>query len=217
MAGHYLTSRSASTWVQRLSIRALALFGWRVSFAALPGPRGVFIVYPHTSNWDFIVGVLAKWAIGIRLTWLGKESLFRGVVGTILGPFFRACGGEPIERNASAGAIERLATRIKAADYYWLALAPEGTRTYRDHWRSGFYYIALTAGVPLGLACIDYGTKEVRVVDYLTLSGDVEADLARIRQVYHGSRGFNPESASAIKFAVKEQRSEQREPHALEN
>jgi 1-acyl-sn-glycerol-3-phosphate acyltransferase len=212
MPNHFLTSGSVSSPLPRFAIRALALFGWRISFADLPGPHGVIIVYPHTSNWDFIVGLLAKWAMGIQLKWLGKESLFRGVGGKLLGPFFRACGGEPIERGVSAGAIQRLATRIKAADYYWLALAPEGTRKYRDTWRSGFYHIALTAGVPLGVACIDYRTRQVRLVHYLTLSGDVDADLSSIREIYQGCRGLNPECASPINLAVKEQR----EHHALE-
>jgi 1-acyl-sn-glycerol-3-phosphate acyltransferase len=162
-------------------------------------------VYPHTSNWDFMVGLLAKWAMGLELRWLGKESLFRGVCGAILGPFFRACGGEPIERGASTGAIERLAARIRAADYYWLALAPEGTRKYRDNWRSGFYHIALTTGVPLGMACIDYRTRQVRLVRYAMLSGDVEADLASIRDAYQACRGFKPEFASPIRLPIADQ------------
>jgi hypothetical protein len=136
MTDHTLTARSVSTPLQRFAIRALGCVGWRVSFAPLPGPRGIIIVYPHTSNWDFPIGLLAKWATGLRVRWLGKEALFRGLCGATLGPLFRACGGEPIERGANTGAIERLAQRIKAADEFWLALAPEGTRKYRDTWRS---------------------------------------------------------------------------------
>jgi len=200
MTNHYLTTRSVSTPWQRLAIRVLALRGWRVNFVPLPGPRGVVIVYPHTSNWDFIVGLLAKWAMGIHFRWLGKEALFRGVCGVLLGPMFRAWGGEPVERGANTGAIERLAQRIRNADEYWLALAPEGTRKYRDSWRSGFYYIALQAGVPLGLATFDYAMKEIRLVSYVTLSGDIDADLASIRSAYDASCGLKPECASPIDF-----------------
>jgi 1-acyl-sn-glycerol-3-phosphate acyltransferase len=196
MISHILTPDALPTLWQRFSIRVLALFGWRVNFAPLPGPRGVVVVYPHTSNWDFMVGLFAKWAIGIRFRWLGKEALFKSV----LGPFFRACGGEPIERDASTGAIKRLAERINAADFYWLALAPEGTRKYSDSWRSGFYHIALTAQVPLGIACFDYGIKEIRVVDYLVLTGDVESDLARIRSAYASCKGLRPQCAAPIRF-----------------
>jgi 1-acyl-sn-glycerol-3-phosphate acyltransferase len=208
MADHYLTTRSVSTSWQRIALRLLALFGWRVNFAPLPGPHGVVIIYPHTSNWDFVIGLFAKWAIGIRFRWLGKESLFHGVCGALLGPFLRAWGGQPIERGASTGAIQRLADNINAADHFWLALAPEGTRKYRDTWRSGFYHIALSAGVPLGIACIDYRAKEVRLVHYVRLSGDLEADLSCIRAAYQSGRGLRHALASPIEFAAKDQRKE---------
>lgn len=206
MHDHYLTPQTVRTRWQRLAIHVLALLGWRVNFAPLPGPRGVVIVYPHTSNWDFIIGLLAKWAMGIHFRWLGKEALFRGICGATLGPLFRAWGGEPVERAANTGAIERLAQRIQSADEYWLALAPEGTRKYRDGWRSGFYHIALKAGVPLGMASIDYATKEVRLVSYATLSGDIDADLAGIRRAYAACRGLKPEWASPIDLTIAAQR-----------
>lgn len=208
MSDHILTTRTVSTSWQRFAIRALALFGWRVNVAPLPGPRGVVIVYPHTSNWDFIVGLFAKWAIGVRFRWLGKESLFHGATGALLGPFFRACGGEPIERGASTGAIDRLAQRIRSADEYWLALAPEGTRKYRDAWRSGFYHIALAADVPVGMACFDYRTREVRMIEYIRFSGDTETDLERIRKAYETCRGLRHEQAAPIVFANKAEQKE---------
>jgi hypothetical protein len=206
MTDHFLTSRSVSTLSQRCALKALALFGWRVNFAPLPGPRGVVIVYPHTSNWDFIIGLRAKWAMGIPFHWLGKEALFRGICGMLLGPLLRAWGGTPIERRASTGAIKRLAQHINNTDDYWLALAPEGTRKYREKWRSGFYHIAVTAGVPLGMACIDYDAKEVRLVHYVMLSGDFEADLSCIRDAYRVGRGLKPECAAPIDFDLTERR-----------
>lgn len=202
MADRFLTSANVSTRRQKLAIYLLSCFGWRVNFQPLPGPLGVVIVYPHTSNWDFIIGLLAKWAIGVRFRWLGKASLFQGACGFVLGPLFRAWGGEPVERNASTGAIERLAQRIKTADEYWLALAPEGTRQYRESWRSGFYHIALTAQVPLGLACIDYGARQVRLIDYVMLSGEPGADLRAIRAAYADCTGLRPECAAPIEFNV---------------
>lgn len=204
MTDHYLTPHSLPTPFQRFALRALALFGWRVNFAPLPGPRGVVIVYPHTSNWDFIIGLLAKWAMGVRFRWLAKESLFNGVCGAVLGPFFRAWGGEPIARGTSTGAINRLAQRINEADFYWLALAPEGTRKYRDGWRSGFYHIVLTADVPLGIACIDYKKKEVRLVEYVTLTGDGATDLTTIRHAYSEAHGLRPECAAPINFTTEQ-------------
>lgn len=214
MSDHFLTTRSVSTPLQRFALRALALCGWRVNFAPLPGPRGVLIVYPHTSNWDVVVGLLAKWAVGVPFRWLGKEALFRGVCGMTVGPVLRAFGCEPIERSASTGAIERLAQRFKAADHYWLALAPEGTRRYRDSWRSGFYHIALTAGVPLGMATFDFKNKQIRLVDYVMLTGDRETDVARIRHVYRECHGLKPECASRIDFATAERQEKTLEHHA---
>jgi 1-acyl-sn-glycerol-3-phosphate acyltransferase len=77
----------------------LSWFGWQVVFDGLPGPRGVLIAYPHTSNWDFVVGMLTIWAIDVPVRWLGKESLFRGVLGALIGPLLRRWGGRPVERD----------------------------------------------------------------------------------------------------------------------
>lgn len=206
MNNHLVTTRSVSTRLQRLAVRALALLGWHVKFAPLPGPRGVVIVYPHTSNWDVALGLLAKWAVGIRFHWLAKNSLFRGLAGKTIGVLLRAWGCIPVERDATTGAIARLAQQIKEADHCWLVLAPEGTRQYRPHWRSGFYYLALAAALPLGIASLDYRNKEVRLVRYLRLCGDVKADLAEIRQALQDSHGLKPECASPIDFAVADQR-----------
>lgn len=195
-----LTIDQVSSWQRRSALRLLTLLGWRVRHAPLPGPRGIVIVYPHTSNWDAPLGLLAKWALDIRFRWVAKDTLFRGFTGQTLGRLLRACGGEPIERHVQTGAIERLAQRIRQADWYWLVITPEGTRSYRDHWRSGFYHIALAAEVPVGLAYIDYGSREIGLVEYFKLSGDVAADLQRIRDAYRGRRGLYPELAAPIVF-----------------
>jgi 1-acyl-sn-glycerol-3-phosphate acyltransferase len=209
MSETILTPRTAAAPLQRFAIRTLGLFGWRVRFSGLPGPRGIVIVYPHTSNWDFIVGLLAKWAIGVPLRWLGKEALFRGISGRLLGPLLRAWGGEPVERGASTGAIGRLAGRIRSEEGFWLALAPEGTRKYRDGWRSGFYHIALSSGVPLGLAAIDYRKKEVRLTDFAMMTGDLEKDLARVRRAYPMGMGFKPDCEAPIVWRAAQEEAKQ--------
>lgn len=198
MTSFVLTADDTKTLLQKFSIRALGLFGWTVAFKDLPGPRGVIVVYPHTSNWDFLVGLLAKWSIGMPFKWLGKESLFRYGLGTIM----RAWGGEPVERSSKTGAIARLAERINKADFFWLALAPEGTRKYMPGWRSGFYHITLAAKVPLGVVRFDYKTKTVSFVDFLTLTGDLDADTAKIRKIYEGCVGYHPGSAAPIVFGA---------------
>lgn len=198
MLSHQLIPAELPNFSQRIAARVLAMIGWRVRFAPLPGPRGVMVVYPHTSNWDFPIGILAKWAIGVPIRWIGKEALFSGVFGFCFGRLLRYLGGEPIERHTSTGAIERLAQRMRAADSYWLAITPEGTRGYRPYWRSGFYHIAMAAKVPLALAFIDFGSRSIGVVEYMDVSGDVEADMARIRAAYAGCQGLHPQLAAPI-------------------
>jgi 1-acyl-sn-glycerol-3-phosphate acyltransferase len=161
-----------------------------------PGPHGVVIVYPHTSNWDFPVGYLARLAAALPLSWLGKDSLFRGPAGAV----FRRMGGIPVQRGVRAGAISALAQEFTRRPWLWIALAPEGTRAFTDHWKSGFYHLARAAGVPVGVASIDWARRRVTLRDYLTLSGDPAVDLARFRDLYRGMTGYHPAQASTIRF-----------------
>jgi 1-acyl-sn-glycerol-3-phosphate acyltransferase len=182
-----------------LARRLLGLFGWQVIMPTpFPGPCGVMILYPHTSNWDFIVGMLGKLALGLEVRWLGKASLFTGFTGLLLGPLMRALGGEPVERGNATGAIGRLAQRFHQHESYWLAFAPEGTRHYRERWRSGFYHITLAAKVPLALLYLDYPRRQIGIDVYLTMSGDEEQDKAAIRAAYAGHRGKHPELEGPI-------------------
>ncbi|MCU6432198.1 1-acyl-sn-glycerol-3-phosphate acyltransferase [Undibacterium sp. Jales W-56] len=186
--------------MQRFAVAAMKLIGWRVLYKPLPGPRGVIVVYPHTSNWDFVVGVFAMWAIGMPFHFIAKSSLFEGITGATVGRLVRYLGGEPVERNASTGAIARLAERINRADWYWLAITPEGTRSQRPYWRSGFYHIALAARIPVGCAYFDFSKKEIGLVDYLPLSGDADQDMAAIGAILHNIQGCRPEKASPIQL-----------------
>jgi 1-acyl-sn-glycerol-3-phosphate acyltransferase len=197
MDNYQLQAAALPTWGQRLSLRLLHLAGWRVRFKPLPGPHGVAVVYPHTSNWDFIVGLLAKWAVGLPFRWLGKESLFKGVPGVAM----RRWGGMPIERSTATGATQRLAATMHAADWCWIALTPEGTRSYRPHWRSGFYHLAIAAKVPLLIVYIDYPNKVLSVVDIIELTGDRQHDMAAIATAYQGHHGLYPELEAPIVLA----------------
>lgn len=187
------------TWHQRCALRVLHLFGWRMRFRPLPGPRGIAVVYPHTSNWDFMVGLFGKWALSLPFRWLAKDSLFRGPMGRML----RYLGGEPVDRSTTSGTIQRQAERMQAADWYWLAITPEATRSYRPNWKSGFYHLALAAKVPLLLVYIDYPNKVLGVVDHLYLTGDKDADMAAIAAVYAGHQGLHPKKAAPIVLSEK--------------
>ncbi|MCC2955303.1 1-acyl-sn-glycerol-3-phosphate acyltransferase [Massilia sp. IC2-477] len=197
MSEYLLRPAALPTRGQRTALRLLNLAGWNVHYKPLPGPHGIAVVYPHTSNWDFLVGLFAKWAVGLKFRWLAKDSLFRGVMGTIM----RYWGGIAVDRRASMGATRKLAEDMLAAPWCWIAITPEGTRSYRPHWKSGFYHLATTANVPLLLVYIDYGTKVLSVTDTLTLTGDTEKDMAAIAAVYAGRQGRYPDQAAPIKLA----------------
>jgi 1-acyl-sn-glycerol-3-phosphate acyltransferase len=198
MSDDYLMRPEAlPTWRQRTALKMLNAIGWQFHFKPLPGPYGIAVVYPHTSNWDFLVGLLAKWAVGLHFRWLAKDSLFRGPMGALM----RYWGGVAIDRSAPRGAIQRLARTMRAADWFWLAITPEGTRSYRPHWKSGFYRIALAADVPVLLISLDYGKKVIDVTRTLAMTGDEAADMAAIVQAYEGVRALYPQNAAPIRLA----------------
>jgi len=197
MQDNLLRPASLPTWGQRTALRMLNLIGWNVHFKPLPGPHGIAVVYPHTSNIDFFVGLLAKWAVGLQFRWLAKDSLFRGVMGVVM----RYWGGVAVDRSAPQGAIRRLAEDMLASKWFWLAITPEGTRGYRPYWKSGFYRIAMAAEVPVLLVSIDYGRKIVDVTRTMQLSGDEAADMALIAARYEGVQAKYPKDAAPIRLA----------------
>lgn len=181
--------RSLAAWL-------LARLGWKLRVAWPDAPKVVIIVYPHTSNWDFIVGYLARLAMRMKASWIGKHTLFRWP----LGPLLRRMGGIPVDRSQAHGLIEALVEAFARQPSLCLVLAPEGTRSRRDHLKSGFYRLALQAGVPVGLGFIDWSTRTVGVERWISLTGDEAADLAVIREAYAGKVGKRPELASEIRF-----------------
>ena len=188
----------------RLAHAALRLAGWRVRFNGLPAKQGVIIVYPHTSNWDFIVGIVAKWAVGIRVTFWGKDSLFEVPLFGRWLRWLRWLGGVAVDRASPTGIVGQMVSEIAAARaqgrFLWLALSPEGTRGYREVWRSGFYHLALQAQVPVGLASLDYARREVALEHFVMLTGDVKADLAEVQSRLPTPVGKRPALAAPIRF-----------------
>ncbi|MFM8768234.1 MAG: 1-acyl-sn-glycerol-3-phosphate acyltransferase [Rubrivivax sp.] len=175
--------------------------GWQLDFDGLPARQGVIAVYPHTSNWDFIVGIFAKWSMGLSVTIWGKDSLFRI---PLFGPWLRWMGGVPVNRSAPGGIVADMVRQMRQArdrdDFMWLAVAPEGTRSLGPGWRSGFYRVALEAGVPLALAYLDFGRRRVGVHSCIQLCGDADRDMAEIERRLGPARGCRPEQAAPIKL-----------------
>lgn len=174
----------------------LALFGWRAVGAMPDVPKAVLMVAPHTSNWDFPVMLLLAVALGIKTTWMGKHTLFRPPFGWIM----RRLGGLPINRTASHNMVEQAVTALRAADRLVLAVLPEGTRKRAPYWKSGFYYIANGARVPLVLGFADYQRKVGGIGPVIMPSGDAEADMAAIRAFYVGVVGKRPDQFGEIRL-----------------
>ncbi len=178
-----------------LGATLLRLAGWKVVLAQPVPKRCVAIFYPHTSNWDTVIGLGAKFMFGIRFRFVGKDTLFRT---PLIGPLLLHWGGIPVNRREPAGFIGQMRQEFARHEEFRLAIAPEGTRSRRPYWKSGFYRIARAAGVPLALAYIDYPSREIGVGGYLELTGDVAADMARIRAFYAGRRGRHSENQGPV-------------------
>ncbi|HEY4082848.1 MAG TPA: 1-acyl-sn-glycerol-3-phosphate acyltransferase [Burkholderiaceae bacterium] len=179
----------------------MRLFGWRVEFEGLPRLQGVVMFYPHTSNWDFVIGIFAKWAIGIPVRFWAKDSLFKAPV---FGPWVRWIGGVAVNRSSRNGMVadtaEQMVQARELGEMYWLAVAPEGTRSFAPGWRSGAYMVAKQAAVPVGLASLDYLEKIVRFKQFIEITGDAEKDFALMAGHLDGSRAKRPDQAGPVRL-----------------
>jgi hypothetical protein len=185
---------------QRFAAALLRLAGWRTVTAEPPGPKAVIVFYPHTSNWDFVIGMLYRIAVGLPVHWAAKHTVFRPPLGGLM----RRMGGIPVDRRASHGMVGELSEEFKRAERLYLAIAPEGTRSRTDRWRSGFYHLALRADVPIGLAFIDFPRREIGIAGYVRLCGEAEQDLQTLREFYATKQGRYPEKQGEIRFKNRE-------------
>lgn len=181
--------RRHSRFAPRLARRLLGAAGWRIAGALPDSPRFVVIVAPHTSNWDFLAGLLAMFATDLRISWLGKHTIFRFPFGPIL----RWLGGEPLDRSAPARTVSTAVERFRMRPQWVLGLSPEGTRGRVDRWKSGFHRIAAAAGVPIVPVWIDYRRREVGVGAPFMPGPDEAADLAALRAVFRKEMARYPE------------------------
>ena len=162
---------------------------WRLVREAAPveGPR-ILIGAPHTSNFDFALMLGIAWDARMRIHWLGKRELFKGIAG----PIMRGLGGIAVDRKNAAGVVYAVVAKARATDRFLLVVTPEGTRQ-GNGWRSGFYRIAMAAGLPVTLGFADGSTKSAGLGETLTLTGDVEADMDKVRAFYADKSGVHPE------------------------
>ncbi len=177
-------------------LRAFAqLCIWLCGWKAVGNPerfsRCVMVVAYHTSNWDAFPAIAFNIALNAKVSWVGKESIFWWPLGT----FLRSVGGIAIQRNASGDFVSQMVDEFKAKDYFVLAIAPEGTRKLTHRWKTGFYYIALNAGVPVQVAALDYKNKAFMFSPLMNLSGDIKKDMIQIREYLRPIEPKNPSLA----------------------
>ena len=185
--------------LKKIAQLILSALGWQLD-ARLPSEKKYVIIGAfHTSNWDFPLGILGMWALGLKASWVGKHTLFRGP----LGPIFKRMGGIPVDRSVRTGFIQRVAELYKTREEMALTIAAEGTRSKTAHWKTGFYFIAQQAGVPIALGYIDYHNKRVGVGGTLYPTGDIIKDFEIIRDFYQDKSGLRPENQGPIVLPPK--------------
>lgn len=158
----------------------LRLFGWTVEITAPRREKCVICVAPHTSNWDFSLGLAAYKSLGRKANFLMKEFWFFFPMNLIL----KSLGGIPVPKKHGGELTKHLVEMFKERDYVNLAVTPEGTRSATTRWRSGFLYIAHGADVPIQLGIIDFRHKKIIIRDEIWTTGDVEADMRKVKDYY---------------------------------
>lgn len=166
----------------------LKLAGWKIDGDLPTGPQYIAIVGPHTSNWDFILGVLARSALGHNIHFLGKHQLFIAPWGW----FFKAMGGTPVDRRKNNNLVDAVAQLFISDPNFKLALAPEGTRSQVKRWKTGFYHIAIAAQVPIVTVALDFANRKVVIPQAMTTTGEIEQDMNAILSFYRTIEGRHP-------------------------
>lgn len=180
------------SWIAKFFLRVL---GWKVINNLPDDKKYMLIVAPHTSNWDFPLGILVKSSMKVKLNYLGKGALFDSPFGW----FFRALGGIPVYRKKKLNMVDQMVAEFNRREHLILAMSPEGTRSYLDYWKSGFYYIAHKAGVPIAMATFDFVKKEVRLGSSFMPSGNIQEDMKIIKAFFENVKGKNPEKQGPIR------------------
>ncbi len=169
----------------------LNIWGWKVT-GGIPQDikKCVVVVAPHTSMWDFIIGRLAWYVLGLKVKFLIKKEMFVFPIGGLL----KKLGGIPVDRGKSTRLVDYVAGLFEKHESLYITITPEGTRRYNPKWKKGFYYIALKAGVPIALGVLDYKKKSGGVEKIFVPSGNFEEDFKMVEEFYKGRGAKYPEN-----------------------
>ena len=176
-------------WLGRFVLR---LAGWRVTGNLPDTEKMIVIAAPHTSNWDWALAMFTYFALGVRINYLVKDTAFWWPASI----FLKLTGGVPVNRREPAGMAKDVARRIASAERVIVAITPEGTRSRVEKWKTGFLRIAQEASVPIVQISWDYPTRILDLGPIVETTGDIETDIATIRQYYRQFTGFNPQNQS---------------------
>lgn len=171
--------------------------GWTIVGGIPDEPRAVLIAAPHTSNWDGFWALTYKVAVGLDVRFFAKHTLFWFPLSTIL----RRLGGVPLDRKKATSAVSIAVQLFASNERFYFGLAPEGTRALRDGWKTGFYRIAMGAGVPILLGFLDYSTRRIGIDGRLDPTGDMEADLKVCADFYASVKGRWPNRTSPVRIS----------------
>jgi 1-acyl-sn-glycerol-3-phosphate acyltransferase len=189
------TTPLVNSALRALSLTVLRFKGWKVEGSLPPAtPKCVVIAAPHTSNWDLPYTLMTAFSLNLNIYWMGKASIFRFPFGAVM----RWLGGIAVDRSNHTNLVSASAAALVAAPgSLQLVVPPEGTRGKTRHWKTGFYFIALEARVPIVLAYMDYQRKVAGLGPVFTPSGDIEADMVEIKRFYAGIKGRNADQFEA--------------------
>ena len=183
-------------WIGRSYLR---MSGWKVEGEVPPDPKWVGAIAHHTSNWDFPTLIAASFYFKLPAYWLGKHTLFRWPLGWLL----RRLGGVPIDRQSRHNVVDQVVRAFNERETFVLGTTPEGTRKRTDYWKTGFYHIAERAKVRILLVFIDWKRKACGLGPIFAPSGDLDADMKKIREYFSTVVGKYPDKQSRIEVKLK--------------
>jgi len=187
-------SINANKFQRLLGSSFLRITGWEVEGEIPNLPKYVMILAHHTSNWDLIFILAVLYAMGLKIYWFGKKEIFLWP----LGGFFKWLGGIPVDRSSRHNLVQQTTTIIQSQEQIIIGVSPEGTRSNIQYWKTGFYYIAHQAQIPLVFAFLDYGRKVGGLGPTMNPTGDIEEDMKTIRQFYSGITAKYPNEVGRI-------------------
>lgn len=186
------------SWISGFILKSI--WGWKVEGTPqVEIPKKLYVVVPHTSNWDFPVGLLINYHYKMDVGYIAKHSLFEGPFGW----FFKATGGTPVDRSIKSDLVGKMVQVYKTKDRFCTTIAPEGKRKKTDRLKKGFYFIAKGANIPIIYVQFDWEHKIVRFLEAKMPEENVDAELAYAHEVFKDVVGYVPEDSYGYPFENK--------------